>query len=174
MKTSSGRANVQLDPRNIRQQVENLKLIHPELLEDDEAWIASLESETDFNEILTTIVRRIEDTKALVIGTKDRFEELKARKDRFEHRIETLRTLAFKIMAAAELAKCELPEATLSLRAGTQQLVGDADPATLPDSLCIITRAFNRAAIKEALKAGGAVPGFELSNSSPSLSIRIK
>jgi nitrogen fixation/metabolism regulation signal transduction histidine kinase len=160
--------------RIIRQTIENLKVSHPELLEDDEAWAATLESETDFNEVLTTIVRRIEDTKALVIGTKDRFEELKARKDRFEHRVETLRELAFKIMAAAELAKVELPEATLSLRAGTQQLVGEADPATLPDSLCKISRSPDRTAIKEALKEGKTVPGFLLSNSQPSLTIRIK
>jgi len=77
-----------LDFEAIRLQVHNIKLVHPELLEDDEAWLATLESETDFNEILTTIVRRIEDTKALVIGTKDRFEELKSRKDRFEHRVD--------------------------------------------------------------------------------------
>lgn len=163
-----------IDPREIRQQVENLKIIHPELLEDDEAWLATLESETDFNEILATIVRRIEDTKALVIGTKDRFEELKSRKDRFEHRVETLRNLAFKIMQAADLAKVELPEATLSLRAGTQQLVGEADPAALPDSLCKISRAPDRTAIKDALKTGKEVPGFSLSNSPPTLSIRIK
>lgn len=163
-----------IDPREIRQQVENLKIIHPELLEDDEAWLATLESETDFNEILTTIIRRIEDTKALVIGTKDRFEELKSRKDRFEHRVETLRNLAFKIMQAADLAKVELPEATLSLRAGTQQLVGEADPAALPDSLCKISRAPDCTAIKDALKTGKEVPGFSLSNSPPTLSIRIK
>lgn len=165
---------MQIDPKAIRLQVENLKLIHPEILEDDEAWLATLESETDFNEILTTIVRRIDDTKALVIGTKDRFEELKARKDRFEHRIETLRNLVFKIMQAADLAKVELPEATLSLRAGTPQLVGDADPDTLPNSLCKFSRDLNRTAIKEALKTGETVPGFSLSNSQPSLSIRIK
>lgn len=165
---------MQLDPRAIRLQVENLKLIHPEILEDDEAWLATLESETDFNEILTTIVRRIEDTKALVIGTKDRFEELKARKDRFEHRVDTLRELAFKIMHAADLAKVELPEATLSLRAGQQQLVGEADPKDLPDSLCKISRDLNRTAIKEALKTGQEVPGFQISNSPPSLSIRVK
>jgi nitrogen fixation/metabolism regulation signal transduction histidine kinase len=165
---------VQLDPRAIRLQIDNLKLVHPELLEDDETWLETLESETDFNEILTTIIRRIEDTKALVIGTKDRFEELRSRKDRFEHRVDTLRELAFKIMHAAELAKVELPEATLSLRAGAQQLIGDADPASLPDSLCKISRDLNRTAIKEALKTGQTVPGFELSNSPPSLSIRIK
>lgn len=165
---------MQLDPNAVRLQVENLKLIHPELLEDDEAWVATLESETDFNEILTTIVRRIEDTKALVIGTKDRFEELKARKDRFEHRVETLRTLAFKIMQAADLAKVELPEATLSLHAGRLQIIGDADPATLPDDLCKITRVPDRTRIKEAMRSGEIVPGFQLSNSPPSLTIRIK
>jgi len=114
---------MQLDPNLVRLQVENLKIIHPEILTDDEAWLATLESETDFREILTTIVRRIEDTKALAIGTKDRLEELKSRKDRFEHRVDTLRELAFKIMQAAELAKVELPEATLSLRAGQPQLL---------------------------------------------------
>ena len=163
-----------LDPRLVRQQIENLKIAHPELLEDDEAWIATLESETSFEDLLTSVVRRIEDTKALVIGTKDRFEELKSRKDRFEHRVDTLRNLAFKIMQAAELAKCELPEATLSLRAGTQQLIGDANPKELPDEFCKISRDLNRTAIKEALKTGLTVPGFELSNSPPSLTIRIK
>lgn len=160
--------------RVIRQTIENLKISHPDLLADDEAWAATLESETDFNEILTTIVRRIEDTKALVIGTKDRFEELSARKARFEHRVETLRELAFKIMHAAELAKVELPEATLSLRAGTQQLIGEADPKDLPDALCKISRNPDRTAIKDALKTGQTVPGYQLSNSPPSLTIRIK
>ena len=163
-----------LDPRAIRLQVENLKLIHGALLDDEEAWIASLESETNVSELLTTIVRRIEDTKALVIGTKDRFEELKERKDRFERRVDALRELAFKVMETAEVAKLELPEATLSLRAGTQQLVGEADPAELPDELCKISRSPDRTAIKDALKTGKMVPGFSLSNSTPSLTIRIK
>jgi hypothetical protein len=160
--------------RIIRQSIENLKLTHPELVEDDEAWAATLESETDFNEVLTTIVRRIEDTEALVIGTKDRLDELKGRKERFEHRVETLRNLAFKIMQAAEVAKLELPECTLSLRSNQQQLIGEADPNTLPDELCKVSRDLNRIAIREALKAGRAVDGFTLSNSPPSLSIRIK
>ena len=165
---------MQLNPLVIRQQIENLKVLHPALTEDDEAWQMSLESETDMLALLTTIVRRIEDTKALVIGTKDRFEELKARKDRFEHRIEALRELAFKLMSAAELARLELPECTLSLRAGTQQLVGEADPNELPDSLVKISRAVDRTAVKDAIKSGQDVPGFTLSNSPPSLTIRIK
>lgn len=161
-----------LNPQVIKQQIENLKLIHPELADDD--WQLSIESETDLHELLTNIVHQIDDSKALVIGTKDRFEELKARKERFEHRIEALRELAFKLMHAAEVAKVELPVATLSLRAGTQQLVGDADPTTLADEFCKISRDLNRTAIKDALKAGQTIPGFQLSNATPSLSIRIK
>lgn len=163
-----------LDPREVRQQVENLKLQYPQLVEDDEAWLSSLKSETDFTELLTTIVRRIEDTKALVIGTKDRFEELKARKDRFEHRVETLRELAFKIMQAAELARVELPEATLSLRAGQPKVIGEPDPFFLPEHFRKTVVTANMTAIKEALKTGETVPGCELSNSPPSLTIRIK
>jgi len=163
-----------LNPQIIRQSIENLKIAYPTLIEDDEAWLATLESETDFNEILTTIVRRIEDTKALVIGTKDRLDELQTRKERFEHRVYTLRELAFRIMQAADLAKVEMAEATLSLRAGTPQLIGDADPRTMPDELCKISRSLDRTAIKAALKDGVTVPGFSLSNSPPSLTIRIK
>lgn len=165
---------MQLNPALIRQQIENLKVAYPGVLDDEEAWQASLESETGLHEILTEIVRKIEDSRALVVGTKDRFDELKARKDRFEHRVEALRDLAFKLMSAAEVAKLELPEATLSLRAGTLQLMGDADPAELPDDLCKISRSPDRTAIKDALKAGQTVPGFILSNATPSLSIRIK
>lgn len=165
---------MRLDPRVVRLQIDNLKLSYPSLVEDDEAWQVSLESETDVHEFLRKIVWEIDDTKALIIGTKDRFDELKSRKDRYETRIEALRELAFKVMQSTELAKLELPEATLSLRAGTQQLIGDGDPASLPDSLCKISRSPDRTAIKDALKAGQTVPGFELSNSPPTLSIRTK
>lgn len=163
-----------LNPQVIRQQIENLKLIHPELLEDEEAWLASLESETNVNELLTSIVRRIEDTKALVVGTKDRFEELKARKDRFEHRVDTLRGLAFKIMDAAGLQKAELPEATLSVRKGQPQLVGEPDVSKLPDDLCKIKREANLTAIKNVLLNGASVEGCTLSNGAPTISIRVK
>lgn len=163
-----------LNPAVIRQQIENLKLSHPGLIEDDEAWQMSLESETEVHDLLTNIVRQIEDAKALVIGTQDRFEQLTARKKRFENRVEALRELAFKIMSAAELAKVVLPEATLSLRAGQQELSGDADPGFMSNDLCKITRTLNRTAIKDALKSGREIPGFTLTNGQPSITIRIK
>lgn len=165
---------MQVNPAIIRQQIENLKLAYPGLVDDDEAWQLSLESETDLHDVLARIVWQIDDAKALVVGMKDRFDDLKKRKERFENRVEAFRELAFKIMQSANIAKVELPEATLSLRAGAQQIVGEADPATLPDDLCKVSRDLDRTAIKEALKSGRVIPGFELSNSPPSLSIRVK
>lgn len=163
-----------LDPTIIRRQLENLKVSYPEILEDDEAWQISLESETDLPALMTAIVRKIEDAKALAVGTKDRLEDLEKRKARFEDRVEAMRQLAFKLMQAAEVNKLELAEATLSLRNGAQQIVGEADPATLPDDFCKVSRTIDRTKIKEALKAGKEVPGFSLSNAAPSLSIRVK
>jgi hypothetical protein len=164
----------QLDPTVIRRQIENLKVSFPDLAGDDESWQMSLESETDLAELLTNLVRKIDDAKALVIGTKDRFEELEQRKARFEHRIDALRQLAFKLMQSAEVTKLELPIATLSIRNGAQQIVGENKPEHLPDDLCKVSRAIDRTKVKEALKAGQHVPGFSLSNAEPSLSIRVK
>lgn len=161
-----------LNPLIVRQQIENLKVSHPEILEDDETWLLSLESETKVEELLTQIVRQIEDTKALVVGTKDRFEELKARKDRFENRVEALRSLAFKLMEAAELPKLELPEATLSIRSVAPSIV-ITDEENLPDIACKFERKPDKTKIKE-LMASGLVAGATMSNGGKSLSIRVR
>lgn len=163
---------MQLNQQIIRQQIENLKLLYPTLVEDDEAWQASLESETDINDLLTQIIRKIEDTKALVVGTKDRFEELNTRKQRFERRLEALRELAFKLMDAADLPKIELPEATLSIRSVPPSVI-ITDEENLPDIACKFERKPDKAKIKELL-ASGHLAGATMSNGNKSLSIRIK
>jgi hypothetical protein len=161
-----------LDPMLVKRQIDNLKVLHIDLFEDEEAWLLSLESETDMNALLTSIVRRIEDSKALVIGTKDRAEELAARRKRFEDRIESLRNLAFKIMEAADLAKIELPEVTLSVR-NVAPCVAITDEENLPDIACKFERKPDKAKIKELL-ATGLVAGAVMTNGGKTLSIRIK
>lgn len=163
---------MQINPLIVRHQIEMLKVSNPEIIEDDESWLLALESETNVEELLTQIIRQIEDTKALVVGTKDRFEELKARKDRFESRVESLRALAFKLMEAAELPKLELPEATLSIRSVPPSVMV-TDEEKLPDIACKFERKPDKAKIKELL-ASGWVAGATMSNGSKSLSIRIK
>lgn len=161
-----------INPQIVRQQIENLKVLHIDLFEDEEAWLLALESETDMDALLTSIVRRIEDSKALVLGTKDRAEELAARRKRFEDRIESLRNLAFKIMDAADVAKIELPEVTLSVRNVAPSVV-ITDEDNLPDIACKFERKPDKAKIKELL-ATGLVAGAVMTNGGKTLSIRIK
>ena len=163
---------MRLNPQIVRQQIENLKVLHIDLFEDEEAWLMTLESETDMDALLTSIVRRIEDSKALVLGTKDRAEELAARRKRFEDRIESLRNLAFKIMEAADVAKLELPEVTLSIRNVAPSVV-ITDEENLPDIACKFERKPDKAKIKELL-ATGLVAGAAMSNGGKTLSIHIK
>lgn len=161
-----------LNPMIVRQQVENLKVSHPELIEDDEAWLVSLESETKFEELLTQLVRRIEDTKALAEGTSNRMDELKARKDRFLRRIESLRDLMFKLMESAELAKLELPECSISIRNVAPSVI-ITDEENLPDIACKFERKPDKTKIKELLK-DGPVAGATMSNGGKTLSMRVK
>lgn len=163
---------MRINPEVVRQQIANLKLLHIDLFDDEEAWLLSLESETDINALLTSIVRRIEDCKALVIGTKDRAEELAARRKRFEDRIESLRNLAFKMMDAADLAKLEMPECTLSIRNVAPSVV-ITDEESLPDIACTFIRKPDKARIKELLLEG-PVAGATMSNGGKSLSVRVR
>ena len=161
-----------LNPAVVRQEIEKLKFLHPDILEDEEAWIASLESQTDFKELLTNIIRRLEDTKALASGTGERLQELAARKLRFEHRIDGLRDLIFKLMRSAKIDKLEMSEATLSMRHVPPSVIITDDTA-IPDILCTFKRTPDKTKIKAAL-ANCAVPGATMSNGSKTISIRIK
>ena len=161
--------------RQLQQDIANLYLQFPELKEDDEMLrVDTLEGATDLKELLTAIVRAQDDAKALRDGTKVRLDALKSRADRFKMRIEFLRALMTKILESAGVKKIELPEATLSMTARPQQLIGDPDPATLPDGLCRIKREPDKAKIRELLLSGVTVDGFVLSNAEPGLTVRVK
>jgi hypothetical protein len=99
---------------------------------------------------------------------------LHSRKERFERRIKFLRDLVTRIMQAAGLTKRELTIMTFSMRNNPQQIVGDPDPAELPDEFVRIKREADKVAIRDALLAGREVPGCTLSNAPPSLVVKVK
>lgn len=162
---------MRLDPAIIEHQIANLKIAFPDLADDEDGWSITIESETELDDMLTKLIRMISDTNALGEGTQARVDELTARRNRFKRRIEAYRSLIFKLMQAAELTKRELPEATLSIRAGTQKVI-IADESLIPVTLCESTP--NKTKIKEALTNGESVPGASLSNAEPTLSVRVK
>lgn len=163
---------MRLDPAIVAHQIANLKTSYPDLV-DDEDWSLALSSETELDEMLTKLVRMIEDSKALIEGTGARMDDLKARQDRFKRRIEAYRSLIFKLMQAADLPKRELPEATLSIRPGTPKVI-ITDEHIIPPALCETKIEPSKTKIKEALEKGEIVPGASLSNGEAVLSVRVK
>src|SRR5262249_46655263 len=97
----------------LRQRIEALIREFPELAEDEILRADMLEGNTDINEIVTNIHRMMEDAKALRDGTQGRLDDLIARRERFQKRVDFGRDLMFAIMESAGTRKLELPEATI-------------------------------------------------------------
>lgn len=161
------------DLHQIRNQIATLRLNHPELVEDDEAWVCSLESETDLTEMLRKIERKRQEAKALAEGLSTLLDDATKRRERFKMREQNMRDLAFKLMQAADLKSMEFPEATLSVVHGQQKLI-ITNEELIPNILCKITRVPDKARLKEMLKAGQTVLGATLSNAETHLTIRTK
>jgi hypothetical protein len=161
-----------LNPEVVRQQIANLLHLYPELAEDEELRLDMLEAETDTKALFSQIVSRMIEADTAITGLQAYEKRFKERRARMEHRVEKLRELGFKIMEAADIRKVELPEATLSIRNGVPNVIV-TDEVLLPDQYVKIERTPKKSEIKDALKAGKQVPGAELTNGAPSLSIRM-
>lgn len=164
---------MRIDPQAVMQQVTQLLLVYPELGEDEILRADMIEGETDLNELLRSIVRKRQDAVQMVAAIKGSQDDLAARKARYERRDEAMRELAFKLMQHAELPKCELPEATLSIRNGTRKVIV-TNEVMIPTACTKITRTPDKTKIKAMLESGQTVPGAELSNAEPSITIRVK
>jgi len=162
-----------LSADEVKAQIQRLLADWPELREDDEALALSLESETDAIEFCTRLVRKIGETKAYSEGTANYIAELRARQETLDLRIERLRGILMSVMQTAGMAKLPLPIASLSVSYRQHVVIADRDlipeyyrrePPWEP----------NKILIGASLKAGDVVPGCEMSNPEPSLTIRVK
>lgn len=165
-------SNRRINPEIVRQQIANLFHLYPELRDDEELRLDTIEAETEANELFSSLLAVIIDADMKAVGLATYEKKFKERRQRLEHKVEKLRELVFKIMQFAEIHKIELPEATLSIRDGAQQVV-ITDESKIPDDLCKIERSPKKTEIKEALKSGKEIPGAELSNGAPSLAVRM-
>lgn len=143
----------------------------PELAEDEGLRLDTLEGCTEGIEALRIIVRLMQEADAFASGLDATIEQMQARKARFVKQVATYRDLIQRIMEAAEVAKVQVPEATLSLRPGPPKVVIGAEDEIPAEYFRHEIRP-NLSAIRDALKAGTSVPGASLSNGAPSLTVR--
>lgn len=164
--------NAQFDPAAVVASIEALIAENPALKDDDELRADMVEGCTDAFDAVARLFAESQEAALLAEALDLRIKQMRERKARLSAREDVLRAVILKIMQAAELKKVPLPEATLSVRAGTPKAVV-VDEADLPDEFMRIKREVDKKALLDALKAGRAILGASLSNGEPSLSVRV-
>lgn len=161
------------DARSVRNQIEALKGIYPELEEDADLLAATVEGETDFERVIDKLVTFVREAETMAEAVKARKDEIAERQKRFERQSEAGRKIILSLMDAAQQPKVTLPEATLSITKPREKLVIWAEEE-LPQGYFQIVRKPDTKAITAALKAGNEIPGAELELGTPGLMIRTK
>lgn len=175
--------------QEVREVVAYLRAHHPDLEDDDRAWIDTIEGLSDLKEVAAKLIERSLECKSMTTGIKERADALAARKKRLEDQEESLRGAALILLQEAGLKKLELPEATLSVRDLAPRLIV-TDEDALPESCCERVRKVVMDKVKAALEAFEAekatramtdpavlsekFPGVEWSNGGASLTVRTK
>ena len=141
---------------------------------DDETLADTLEGITDLHEMIAAIIRSALIDEALHGGLRSRLEDMKTRLARLEERGAKKRQLALDAMSEVGLRKLEQPDFTASARAGSPSLVVVAEDA-IPKSYWVPqSPKLDRQSLLTELKRGCVVPGTQLSNPRPTLSVRTK
>lgn len=162
-----------MDASKLVSEIQHMLVSYPELAEDEELRLDTLEGETDFNRIMSRLVRARNEKLADAEGLGGYIESLSERKARQVRAADGVKALMLSLMSVADLPKLVLPEATISVtKPRTSVDVLDID--ALPQGTFAIVRQPDKAAIKAMLEAGDDVPGAALKTSDASLTVRVK
>ena len=141
---------------------------------DDETIRDTLEGITDLHEMIAAVIRSALVDEALHAGLRFRLDDMRERLSRLELRASKKRGLALEAMTEVGLSKLEQPDFTASARAGTPALVVIAEES-IPGAYWLPQPPkLDRQAILGELKRGIEIPGAEMSNPKPVLSVRTK
>ena len=166
-------AYCQLRTDEVKAQIQSMLANYPELREDDEDLVLSLESETDATALCSHLANAAKQVEAHSAALASYISELRVRQDLLDLRSDKLRAALLSIMETAGLTKLPLATATLSVRYNSH--VDVIDRELIPEMYRTQPKWEPlKNLIKETIKGGGSVPGCELSNAEPSLTIRVK
>jgi hypothetical protein len=161
------------DARIVRNQIEALKALYPEITEDADLLADVLEGETNLDRVLEKLVDFVRDAETMMAAVKARKDDIAERQKRFERQAESGRKIIQQLMESAHQTKVVLPEATLSITAAREKAeITNVDD--LPQGYFRTERKPLSKEILSALKAGDKVPGAELVIGDCGLMIRTK
>lgn len=161
------------DARIVRNQIEALKAIYPDLEEDADLLANTVEGETDFELVIGKLLDFVRDAETMADAVKARKDEIAERQKRFERQSDAGRKIILSLMDAAQQPKVTLAEATLSITKPREKTVIWSEEE-LPQGYFQLIRKPDTKAITAALKAGESIPGAELETGTAGLMIRTK
>lgn len=162
-----------MDAAKLASEIQHILVAYPDLADDEELRLDTLEGETDFHRIMSRLVRARNEKLADAEGLAGYISKLSERRARQVRGADGIKSLMLSLMSVADLPKLVLPEATISVtkpRASVDVLDADA----LPQGTFSIIRQPDKTAIKALIEAGDEVPGAALKLSDPGLTIRTK
>ena len=141
---------------------------------DSETLADTLEGITDLHEMIAAVIRSALVDESLHSGLRSRIDDMKERLSRLELRASKKRQIALEAMSEVGLSKLEQPDFTASARAGSPALVVIAEE-TIPEAYWLPQPPkLDRQAILGELKRGIEIPGAQMGNLKPVLSVRTK
>ena len=144
------------------------------LADDDEDFASIVETETeDTLDRLRRMLRAARWAEKQAAAVKEMEADLKDRRARFEAKAEQIRSIVQWALAEIGVDKLTAPDFTASVRETPPSVVVN-DLSLIPDEYVRVTRAPDKTALKEALKAGAVIPGADLGNGGSSLTVRFK
>lgn len=153
----------------VRATVERLRTDDP--YTDADVLLALLERDVpEFDDVVAGLCRAAEEAARHSDAVQERINDLRARKERHDSRLEAYRALIFAALDAAGQRAWKSPEFTVSITPGRAGVV-ITDPAAIPDDFVRIKREPDKTAIGAAIASGAQIPGAEMQNSMPSLRI---
>ena len=141
---------------------------------DEETLADTLEGITDLHEMIAAVIRSALVDEALHSGLRMRLEEMRLRLSRLEERGAKKRQMALEAMSEVGLKKLEQPDFTASARSGSPGVVVTSEETIPADFWLPQPSKLDRQGLLGSLKRGQAIPGAELSNPKPCLSVRTK
>jgi hypothetical protein len=139
---------------------------------DDAAFLDTLDGETDALDIADRLIADIQGDEALSAAAKAQARALQDRAARIADRATARRAALCALLKAMGKKKLERPAATVSVRPGNIS-AHITDPDAVPTQLCKMIKQPDKAAIKQQLEAGEAVPGAELARGNDILTMRV-
>lgn len=164
---------IALEASIVAKEIEQLFAAYPDLADDDALRADMVEGSTDFAEIMSRVLDHEREAKGMLAAIKKRAEDLTERRQRWERRVDAMRSLMLNLMSAADQQKVVLPEATISIAKG-RETVEVTDVDALPQGFYSLERKADRIGIMGALMAGEVVPGAALRTGDAGIVVRAK